>query len=53
MSAKAARSRNEAMLMKIPGVVGVGVGLTEKGNRAAIHVFVEHHQQIHHPTTRS
>ena len=31
---------NEAKLMGMPGVVGVGMGLTEKGNRPAIHVYV-------------
>jgi len=31
---------HEARLMEIPGVVGVGVGTTERGDRAAIHVFV-------------
>jgi hypothetical protein len=31
---------HEAHLMGIPGVVGVGVGMTEQGDRAAIHVFV-------------
>jgi len=32
---------NEAKLMGIPGVVAVGMGLTEKGDRPAIHVFVD------------
>jgi hypothetical protein len=31
---------HEARLMEIPGVVGVGVGTTERGDRAAIHVSV-------------
>ena len=31
---------NEAKLMGMPGVVGVGMGLTEKGDRPAIHVYV-------------
>jgi hypothetical protein len=31
---------HEARLMEIPGVVGVGVGMTEQGDRAAIQVFV-------------
>jgi len=31
---------NEAKLMGVPGVVGVGMGLTEKGDRPAIHVYV-------------
>jgi len=33
-------ANNEAKLMSIPGVVGVGIGLTEKGDRPAIHVYV-------------
>jgi hypothetical protein len=32
---------HEADLMSIPGVVGVGIGLTEKGDRPAIHVYVD------------
>ena len=32
---------HEAELMSIPGVVGVGIGLTEKGERPAIHVYVD------------
>jgi hypothetical protein len=31
---------HEVSLMEIPGVVGVGVGTTERGDHAAIHVFV-------------
>jgi hypothetical protein len=31
---------NEAKLMGIPGVVGVGMGLTERGGEPAIHVYV-------------
>ena len=31
---------NEAKLMALPGVVGVGMGLTETGDQPAIHVFV-------------
>ena len=31
---------NEAKLMAVPGVVAVGMGLTEKGDRPAIHVYV-------------
>lgn len=27
-------------LMEIPGVVGIGIGLTEKGDQPAIHLFV-------------
>jgi hypothetical protein len=33
-------AKNQAKLMSIPGVVGVGIGSTKKGNRPAIHVFV-------------
>jgi hypothetical protein len=33
-------AQNEAKLMGIPGVVAVGMGLTEKGDLPAIHVFV-------------
>jgi hypothetical protein len=32
---------NEAKLLSIPGVVGVGIGLTEQGDRPAIHVYVQ------------
>ena len=32
---------NEAKLMSIPGVVAVGLGLTEEGDRPAIHVYVD------------
>jgi hypothetical protein len=32
---------NAAKLMRIPGVVGVGMGLTEQGDRPAIHVYVQ------------
>src|SRR5215475_11858066 len=32
---------NQAKLMSIPGVVGVGMGLTEQGDRPAIHVYVQ------------
>jgi len=38
--AQAVLAKHEAMLMNVPGVVGVGVGLTEAGNHAAIHVYV-------------
>lgn len=31
---------NEAKLMSIPGVIGVGMGLTETGDRPAVHVYV-------------
>jgi hypothetical protein len=34
-------AQNEAKLMGIPGVVAVAMGLTEKGDRPAIHVFVD------------
>jgi gas vesicle protein len=37
--AEEALAKNESKLMSIPGVVGVGVGLTEKGDRPAIHVY--------------
>lgn len=33
-------ANNEAKLMSIQGVVGVGIGLTEKGDRPAIHIYV-------------
>src|SRR5919197_1135601 len=33
-------AKHEAKLMSIPGVVGVGIGSTKKGNRPAIHVYV-------------
>jgi hypothetical protein len=32
---------NTAKLMSIPGVVGVGMGVTEQGDRPAIHVYVQ------------
>jgi hypothetical protein len=32
---------NQAKLLSIPGVVGVGMGLAEQGNRPAIHVYVQ------------
>ena len=32
---------NAAKLMSISGVVGVGMGLTEQGDRPAIHVYVQ------------
>jgi hypothetical protein len=38
--ASEALARHEAELMSVPGVVGVGLGLTEKGDRPAIHVFL-------------
>jgi hypothetical protein len=33
-------AKNQTKLMSIPGVVGVGIGSTKKGNRPAIHLFV-------------
>jgi hypothetical protein len=39
-TASAVLARHEAELMSAPGVVGVGLGLTEKGDRPAIHVFL-------------
>jgi hypothetical protein len=33
-------AQNEAKLMGVPGVVAVGMGLTEQGDRPAIHVYV-------------
>jgi hypothetical protein len=38
--AQAALAKHEAMLMNVPGVVGVGVGLLETGDHAAIHVYL-------------
>ena len=32
---------NAAKLMSIPGVVGVGMGLAEQGDRPVIHVYVQ------------
>ena len=32
---------HEVHLINIPGVVGVGVEMTKRGDRAAIHVFVD------------
>jgi hypothetical protein len=32
---------NQATLLSIPGVVGVGMGLTEQEDRPAIHVYVQ------------
>jgi hypothetical protein len=39
--AEAVLAANQAKLLKIPGVVGVGMGLTEQGDRPAIHVYVQ------------
>jgi hypothetical protein len=33
--------RHKECLLQIPGVVGVGIGLTEEGDRSAIHVYVD------------
>jgi hypothetical protein len=30
----------EARLLSLPGVVGVGIGMTEKGDQPAIHVYL-------------
>jgi hypothetical protein len=38
--AQVALAKHETMLMNLPSVVGVGVGMTEEGNQAAIHVYV-------------
>ena len=38
--ATAVLARHEMQLMKVPGVIGVGIGATEQGDRAAIHVYV-------------
>jgi hypothetical protein len=38
--AQAALARHEAMLMNIPGVVGVGLGMTDAGDHVAIHVHL-------------
>ena len=38
--AQATLTQHEDMLMNVPGVVGVGVGMTEAGDHAAIHVYV-------------
>src|SRR5262245_23415209 len=32
---------HKADLMSIPGVVGVGIGLTAKGDQSTIHVYVD------------
>jgi len=39
--AQAALAKHEATLMNVPGVVGVGIGMTETGNDAAIHVYLD------------
>ena len=33
-------ARHDTGILSIAGIVGVGVGLTKEGNRAAIHVYV-------------
>jgi hypothetical protein len=38
--AQAALAKHEAMLMNIPGVVGVGLGMTDAGDHVAIHVHL-------------
>lgn len=38
--AEKVRADNEAKLLAIPGVAAVGTGLTEQGDRSAIHVYV-------------
>jgi hypothetical protein len=32
---------NQAKLLSMPGVIGIGMGLTEQGDRPAIHVYVQ------------
>jgi hypothetical protein len=39
--AEEALATNAAQLLSIPGVVGVGMGLTEQEDRPAIHVYVQ------------
>jgi hypothetical protein len=39
--AQKVRTENESRLLAVPGVVGVGVGATEEGDRPAIHVFID------------
>ena len=39
--AVAARDSNEGELMGVPGVVGTGIGITERGTGAVIQVYVE------------
>jgi hypothetical protein len=39
--AQAALAKHEATLMNVPGVVGVGIGMTETGTDAAIHVYLD------------
>ena len=31
---------NEAQLLSVPGVIGVGIGLTERGDELALHVYL-------------
>jgi hypothetical protein len=38
--AQAALAKYDAMLMNIPGVVGVGVGMMETGDHLVIHVYL-------------
>ena len=35
------KGRHEKELLNLPGVVGVGVGLSESGDEVAIHVYVD------------
>jgi hypothetical protein len=39
--AQAALAKHETALMEVPGVVGVGIGMTLTGNDAAIHVYLD------------
>jgi len=48
--AQTVEAMHETTLMKIPGVVGVGIGLSEKGDHAAIHVFVNANAPFYSPT---
>jgi len=40
---------HEAALMKISGVVGIGIGLSEKSDHPAIHVFVDATTPLYSP----
>jgi len=48
--AMAVQVMHEAALMKISGVVGVGIGLSEKGDHPAIHVYVNTTTPFYSPT---
>jgi hypothetical protein len=39
--AQVALATHEATLLKVPGVVGVGIGMTATGTDAAIHVYLD------------